>query len=80
MLCADMQVSRDYVVASVSSSWLLSDKAHVIGLLDVGRVLVPSEVAQLLGVVVETADVGESIETSSFPGFGKGIVGQPSAL
>jgi hypothetical protein len=39
MLCADMQVSRDYVVASVSSSWPLSDKAHVIGLLDVGRVL-----------------------------------------
>ncbi|OYU11863.1 MAG: ATPase [Comamonadaceae bacterium PBBC1] len=37
--CADLQVSRAYVVAPVSSSWPLSDKAQVIGLLDVGRVL-----------------------------------------
>jgi hypothetical protein len=37
--CADLQVSRAYVVAPVSSSWPLSDTAQVIGLLDVGRVL-----------------------------------------
>jgi predicted AAA+ superfamily ATPase len=37
--CADLQVSRAYVVAPVSSSWPLSDKAQVIGLLDVGLVL-----------------------------------------
>jgi predicted AAA+ superfamily ATPase len=37
--CADLQVSRAYVVAPVSSSWPLSDTAEVIGLLDVGRVL-----------------------------------------
>ena len=37
--CADLQVSRAYVVAPVSSSWPLSDIAQVIGLLDVGRVL-----------------------------------------
>lgn len=39
MVCADLQVSRAYVVAPVSSSWPLSDKAQVIGLLDVGWVL-----------------------------------------
>jgi predicted AAA+ superfamily ATPase len=37
--CADLQVSRAYVVAPVSSSWPLADAAQVIGLLDVGRVL-----------------------------------------
>jgi hypothetical protein len=39
IVCADLQVSRAYVVAPVSSSWSLSDPAQVIGLLDVGRVL-----------------------------------------
>lgn len=37
--CADLQVSRAYVVAPVTAGWPLADKAQVIGLLDVGRVL-----------------------------------------
>jgi hypothetical protein len=39
MRCAGLQLSRAYVVAPVSNNWPLSDKAQVIGLLDVGRAL-----------------------------------------
>lgn len=37
--CSDLQLSRAYVVAPVTSSWPLGDKAQVIPLLDVARVL-----------------------------------------
>ena len=37
--CADLQVSRAYVVAPVTTGWPLDDKAQVIPLLDVARVL-----------------------------------------
>ena len=37
--CADLQVSRAYVVAPVTTGWPLGDKAQVIPLLDVARVL-----------------------------------------
>ncbi len=37
--CTDLQVSRAYVVAPVTSSWPLADKAQVIPVLDVAKVL-----------------------------------------
>jgi len=37
--CADLQLSRAYVVAPVSASWPLADNAQVIPLLDVAKVL-----------------------------------------
>jgi predicted AAA+ superfamily ATPase len=37
--CTDLQVSRDYVVAPVTTGWPLGDKAQVIPLLDVTQVL-----------------------------------------
>lgn len=37
--CTDLQVSRAYVVAPVTTSWPLGDKAQVIPLLDVAKVL-----------------------------------------
>jgi predicted AAA+ superfamily ATPase len=37
--CTDLQVSRAYVVAPVTTGWPLSDKAQVIALLDVAKVL-----------------------------------------
>ncbi len=37
--CADLQVSRAYVVAPVTTGWPLGDKAQVIPLLDVAQVL-----------------------------------------
>jgi predicted AAA+ superfamily ATPase len=37
--CTDLQLSRAYVVAPVSTSWPLADNAQVIPLLDVARVL-----------------------------------------
>jgi predicted AAA+ superfamily ATPase len=37
--CTDLQVSRAYVVAPVTSSWPLADKAQVIPVLEVAKVL-----------------------------------------